>query len=103
MNKPEFYPYVLLPEEIEKTKIEGIPVPEIKELPVFPEKPKKRFLGTIILFASIAVILVINLTKILKGHYSLANGITFFAFFIAIVSLTAMVFEILHNSISCRI
>jgi hypothetical protein len=98
MNKPEFYPYVLLPEEIEKIKIEGIPVPEIKELPDFPEKPKKRFLGTIILVVSVAVILLINLTKVLKGHYSIANGITFFAFFIAIVSLTAMVFEILQNS-----
>ncbi|RLD81882.1 MAG: hypothetical protein DRJ10_05640, partial [Bacteroidetes bacterium] len=96
MNKPEFYPYVLLPEEIEKIKIEGIPVPEIKELPVFPEKPKKKFLGTIILLLSVAVILIFSL-KLLTIDYTYENAIIGFAFFVAIVSLTATVFEILHN------
>ncbi|OQY03322.1 MAG: hypothetical protein B6I20_05260 [Bacteroidetes bacterium 4572_117] len=95
MNKPEFYPYVLLPEEIEKIKIEGIPVPEIKELPSFPIKPKKRFLGTIILGISIIIIIVLSSTKILD--YSYKNGVIAFMLLIAIVSLTATVFEILQN------
>ncbi|MEN8121431.1 MAG: hypothetical protein ABFS35_13850 [Bacteroidota bacterium] len=96
MNKPEFYPYVLLPEEIEKLKIEGIPVPEIKELPAFPEKPKKKFLGTIILLLSIAVIVTFG-WKIIKVDYPYDNIIIAFALFVGIVSLTATVFEILHN------
>ena len=96
MNKPEFYPYVLLPEEIEKIKIEGIPVPETIELPAFPKKPKKKFLGTVILFLSVAVIFIFSF-KILKIDYTYENAIIAFAFFVAIVSLTATVFEILHN------
>jgi len=96
MNKPEYYPYVLLPEEIEKIKIEGIPVPEIQELPPFPEKPKKKFLGTIILILSIVVIVIIGL-KILKIDYAYNNGIIALALLVSLVSLTATVFEILHN------
>jgi len=96
MNKPEFYPYVLLPEEIEKIKIEGIPVPEIPVLPVFPVKPKKKFLGTVILILSIVVILLVSF-KIITISYTYNNLIIALAFFIGIISLTAMVFEILHN------
>ncbi len=96
MNKPEFYPYVLLPEEIEKIKIEGIPVPEIQELPPFPVKPKKKFLGTIILILSIAVIILASL-KVISIGYSYNNMIIAFAFFVAIISLTATVFEVLQN------
>ncbi len=97
MNKPEFYPYVLLPEEIEKIKIEGIPVPELRDLPEFPEKPKKRFLGTIILIVSIGIMILLGSTHIIKSSFY-SNTITYLAFFISLVSLTATVFEIMHNS-----
>ncbi len=97
MNKPEFYPYVLLPEEIEKIKIEGIPVPELKELPEYPEKPKKRFLGTIILIISIGIIILLGTTHIIKSSFY-SNTITYLAFFISLVSLTAAIFEIMHNN-----
>ncbi len=97
MNKPEFYPYVLLPEEIEKIKIEGIPVPELRDLPEFPEKPKKRFLGTIILIVSIGIMILLGSTHIIKSSFY-SNTLTYLAFFISLVSLTATVFEIMHNS-----
>ncbi len=97
MNKPEFYPYVLLPEEIEKIKIEGIPVPELRDLPEFPEKPKKRFLGTIILIVSIGIMILLGSTHIIKSSFY-SNSLTYLAFFISLVSLTATVFEIMHNS-----
>jgi len=98
MNKPmpEFYPYVLLPEEIEKIKIEGIPVPELKELPDEPEKPKKRFLGTIVLFISIALMILFGTTHIIKSGFW-SSIVIFLIFFISLVSLTAAVFELLQN------
>lgn len=84
----EFYPYTIVPQKVDKIRQEGIPTPTLPKLLPIPEKAKRKYLGTIIFIASAAAFITINLmdSKSNLGWFILL-------FFVALISLVAMIFE----------
>jgi len=83
----EFYPYTIIPQKVEKIRQEGIPLPKLPKLLPAPEKVRRKFLGTI-LFVLSAVAFTILATRSTSYMYY-----TYASFFIALISLVAMIFE----------
>jgi hypothetical protein len=83
----DFYPYSIIPQKVEKIRQEGIPSPKLPKLLPMPEKPKRKFLGTLLFFISAIafVILAVKSTSLLY--------VTIATFFLALISLVAMIFE----------
>ncbi|MBN1251063.1 MAG: hypothetical protein JXR51_07450, partial [Bacteroidales bacterium] len=88
----EYYPYTVTPFEVETINNEGIPIPQLPNLPSFPKKPRKKFIGAIILVLSITLFVLLNIYRIAHPIF------IYLLFFIAIISLTATIFEMVQNS-----
>lgn len=88
----EFYPYMILPQKVEKIMSEGIPLPQLPQLMKLPEPVSRRYFGTVIFILS--VISLITFLFFVKVHVSLP----YISFFIALISLVASIFEFFQYS-----
>ena len=84
----EFYPYTIIPQKVEKIRQEGIPMPKLPKLLPMPEKPKRKFLGTILFLVFVTVFITLNMIS--KKSYA---TYMYASFFISLISLVAMIFE----------
>ena len=94
----DYYPYTVMPNEVEAINNEGIPIPNLPKLQPYPKKPRKKFIGVIILVLSITLFITLNITKIPNFNNVALMLIIYLLFFIAVISLTATIFEIVQNS-----
>ncbi|NJO89439.1 MAG: hypothetical protein HC831_11155 [Chloroflexia bacterium] len=83
----EFYPYTIIPQKVEKIRQEGIPMPKLPKLLPIPDKPRRKILGTLLFLVS-----AIAFTVLAVGSTSLMY-VTIATFFLALISLVAMIFE----------
>jgi hypothetical protein len=83
----EFYPYTIIPQKVEKIRQEGIPMPKLPKLLPMPDKPRRKILGTLLFIVSAIVF-----TALAIGSTSLLY-VTIGTFFLALISLVAMIFE----------
>ncbi len=92
----EFYPYIVLPQKVEKIMSEGIPLPQLPQLMKLPDPVRRKYFGTVIFILSLISFLVFNfLVKLPDHQLSLAYIIVFF---IALFSLVASIFEFVQYS-----
>ncbi len=84
----ESYPYIIMPQKVEKIRSEGIPLPALPQLLPLPEKVQRKYLGTIVFLVSLTVFIVLNLIS--KRTYIFYM---FISLIIALISLVATIFE----------
>ncbi len=83
----EFYPYTIIPQKVEKIRQEGIPVPKLPKLLPVPDKPRRKFLGTILFIVSTIAFIILAVKSTSLMYYTIAT------FFLSLISLVAMIFE----------
>jgi len=93
----DYYPHTVIPKEVEEINNNGIPVPELPKLLDFPKRPRKKIIGLIILILSILLFITVNLYKVPFLGSLGTSVIVFLLFFIAVISLTATIFEMVQN------
>jgi hypothetical protein len=91
----EFYPYMILPQKVEKIMSEGIPLPQLPQLMKLPEPVSRRYFGTVIFILSL--ISLITFLFFVKVPVSL-QFLPYILFFIALISLVASIFEFFQYS-----
>jgi len=93
----DYYPYTVTPSEVEVVNNEGIPVPNLPKLPDYPKKPRKKIIGAILLVLSISLFILVNIFKVSFLDSFWTSILVFLLFFIAVISLTATIFEFVQN------
>jgi len=94
----DYYPYTVTPKEVELINNEGIPVPDLPNLPDYPKKPRKKIIGLIILILSISLFVFLNINDKIEFLPKFTHILLIYIlFFVAVISLTATIFELVQN------
>ncbi len=87
----EYYPYTVIPHKVRNILQEQIPLPKLPKLLPLPERIKRKYVGTIIFIVSFSAFIIVNFIPSVKNIF-----VNYFSFFVALISLVAMIFEFVH-------